>query len=100
MAYIYPKTGDNKVVYKGRRYWIIDLVGKDAIDGFGCEFCDLIMYDKRFGGIIATIKKNTDGSFTASLMSHVELNYELKDLTEVAQWVPIYADEYDKACGG
>ena len=99
MLYTYPDIGDNKVVYKGKRYWIIELVGKDEIDGFGRDFCDLLMYDKLYGAILATIKKNVNGKYTVSLMSHVELTYELNDLKEAAQVVPSYADAYYKACG-
>jgi len=99
MLYTYPVIGDNKAVYKGKRYWIIELVGNDEIDGFGRDFCDLLMYDKLYGAILATIKKNANGKYTASLMSHVELTYELDDLQGVAKNVPLYADAYYKACG-
>ena len=99
MLYTYPNIGDNKAVYKGKRYWIIELIGKDAIDSFDREFCDVIMYDKLYGATLATIKKNADGTYTVSLMSHVELTYKLDDLQDVAQNVPLYADAYYKACG-
>jgi hypothetical protein len=100
MSYTYPNIGDNKVIYKGKRYWIIDLIGKDTVDGFGRDFCEMLFYDKLYGAVIATINRNENGKFTASLISHVELTYELNDLTELAQLVPVYADAYSKYCGG
>ena len=43
-AYKPPKVGDNKVVYKGKRYWVIELTGKDEIDGFGSDFCQFVIF--------------------------------------------------------
>ena len=100
MKYKKPTVGDNKVVYKGKRYWIIELSGKQEIEGFGSDFCQYIMYDKLYEGILATIKKNDKGILRASLMSHVELSYEFNDMKELIQLVPVHADAYYKACGG
>jgi hypothetical protein len=100
MKYKEPNIGDNKVVYKGKRYWVIELSGKIEIEGFGSDFCDYVMYDKLYEAILATIKRNEDGTLNASLMSHVELCYEFKEMKELTQLVPVYADAYYKACGG
>ena len=100
MKYKQPTVGDNKVVYKGKRYWVIELSGKQEIEGFGSDFCQYIMYDKLYEGILATIKKNDKGILRASLMSHVELSYDFNDMKELIQLVPAHADAYYKACGG
>ena len=55
MKYIPPEVGDNKVIYKGKRYWIVEFTGKDKIDGFGRENCQFIMYDKDSREILAYI---------------------------------------------
>ena len=91
--------GDNKVVYKGKRYWIIELTGKSFLDGFGSDFCQYIMYDKLYGGIIATISRTDEGTFRASLMSHVELTYDFSQMSELIKSVPVHANEYYKICG-
>ncbi len=100
MKYKQPTVGDNKVVYKGKRYWIIELSGKDEIEGFGSDFCQYLMYDKLYEGILATIVRDDKGTLTASLMSHVELSYDFQDMKELIRSVPLHADAYYKACGG
>ena len=87
MKYKQPTVGDNKVVYKGKRYWVIELSGKQEIEGFGSDFCQYIMYDKLYEGILATIKKNDKGNQYLSLGTnkdkYMPVNVELvvKDLT-------------------
>ena len=95
-----PSIGDNKVIYKGKRYWVIELTGQDEIDGFGSDFCQFVMYDKFYQAILATITKKSDSKFRASLMSHVELWYDFDDMDELIRSTPYYADAYYKACNG
>ncbi len=66
MKYTSPNVGDNKVAYKGKRYWIVEFSGNDKIDGFGRENCQFIMYDKDRNGILAYIDMK-DGVYYASL---------------------------------
>ena len=99
-AYKPPKVGDNKVIYKGKRYWVIELTGKDQVDGFGPDFCQFVMYDKLYQATLATITTNKNGTFRASLMSHIELWYDNDTMDELIQTTPYYADAYYKACGG
>ena len=99
-AYKPPAVGDNKVVYKGKRYWVIELTGKDEIDGFGSDFCQFVMYDKFYEAILATITKKSDGKYRASLMSHVELWYDNDSMDELIRSTPHYYDAYYKACNG
>jgi len=100
MRYRAPTVGDNNVVYKGKRYWVIEFSGKKEIDGFGRDFCQYIMYDKLYEGIIATISKSEGGTLRASLMSHVELSYAFAEMKDLIREIPIRADAYYKACGG
>ena len=103
MKYIPPKVGDNKVVYKGKRYWIIEFTGKDKIDDFGRNDCQLIMYDKSdedHRGILAYIDiKN--GEFCATLAWGIDVftrNFDtLKDVVEGVVNMDKY---YAKHCGG
>jgi hypothetical protein len=95
-----PIVVDNKVIYKGKRYWIIELTGKDEINGFGSDFCQFIMYDKLYEAILATITKKTDGKWRASLMSHVELWYDFDHMDELIHSTPAYFESYAKACYG
>lgn len=98
MRYKKPDLKDNKAVYKGKRYWVVELSGKEEVDGFGADFCDYIMYDKLFEATLATIKKEPNGKLVASLMSHVDLSYEFDDMRDLIVSVPAYADAYYKDC--
>ena len=100
MKYKEPNIGDNSVVYKGKRYWIVELTGKDNIDGFDSEFCQFIMYDKLEMAVIATIVKMANGKFRSSLISHVELWHEFNDMPEVIRMTPSCANAYYKTCIG
>ena len=47
MKYIPPEVGDNKVIYKGKRYWIVEFTGKDKIDGFGLKQLGQMLIDNQ-----------------------------------------------------
>jgi hypothetical protein len=100
MKYIPPEIGDNKVIYKGKRYWIIEFTGKDKIDGFGRDDCQFIMYDKDCRGILAYIDiKN--GEYCASLAWGID-NYtcNFDNIKEVAKGVIDMDRYYAKHCFG
>jgi hypothetical protein len=100
MRYEEPILGDNKVVYKGKRYWIIEFIGKFKIDEIGIDDCQFIMYDKYNRRILATIDIK-DGKYCASLawgIDHFFRNFDT--LKEVAKGVPDMNDYYAKHCFG
>lgn len=100
MKYIPPEVGDNKVVYKGKRYWIVEFTGKDKIDGFGREDCQLIMYDKECNGILAYIDfKN--GEYFASLAWGIDdYTCSFDTIKYVAKGVVKMDSYYAKHCFG
>ena len=100
MRYKEPNIGDNRVFYKGKRYWVIELTGKDNIDGFDSKFRQFIMYDRLDAAFIATIVKTASGKFRSSLISHVELWYDFNDMPEVIRMTPGCANSYYKSCIG
>ena len=96
MKYIPPEVGDNKVVYKGKRYWIIEFTGKDKIDGFGRDNCQFIIYDKDYRAILAYIDfKN--GEYCAKLAWAIDdftinttLNIVLVEVKGIKMSISIY----------
>lgn len=95
--YIRPEVGDNNIVYKGRRYWVIQMTGQDSIEGFSKNDCDYLIYDGLFGAIMALIEKQEDGKIKGTLMSHVELSYLFNSLEDAIKKLPVYADDYYKS---
>ncbi len=97
VGYIRPKIGDNIAIYKGRRYWVIQMTGHDSIECFSQNDCDYLMYDGLFGAIMALIDKQENGKFKGTFMSHVELSYEFNSMEDAIKKLPIYADQYYKS---
>lgn len=95
--YTYPKLSRNKVVYKGKRYWIFETIEKPNFMGFDKSFCDLLMFDKLEDCVIATIKKTKRG-FRVTLLSHVEIWYDFETLDDVAKSTPSLWDSYLDDC--
>jgi hypothetical protein len=100
MKYIPPNVGDNKVVYKGKRYWIIEFTGKDKIDGLGTDDCQFVMYDKLYQAVFAIIVMK-DEKYYASLYYGIDDVSESYDtIKDVAKYVPIMDAWYLKHCYG
>jgi hypothetical protein len=100
MKYIPPKIGDNKVIYKGKRYWIVEFTGKDKIDGFGGDSCQFIMYDKYGNGILAYIDFKND-EFVATLAWGIDdFKRSFKNIKELVKGVIDMDKFYAKHCFG
>ncbi len=97
VGYVRPEIGDNIAIYKGRRYWVIQMTGQDSIEGFSKNDCEYLMYDGLFGAIMALIHKQENGKFKGSLMSHVELWYLFDSMEEAIKKLPICAENYYKS---
>jgi hypothetical protein len=92
-----PLVGDNNVVYKGRRFWVVELTGKDPVQWIDHMDADYIMYDCLYDAVNAVIKKLSNGKYEASLMSHVEILCEFDTLEEAIKQIPIHYEDYIKS---
>jgi len=100
MKYIPPDIGDNKVVYKGKRYWIIEFTGVDEIDGLGRDVCQYVMYDKLYQSILACIDIK-DKKYYAYLNWGIDdISDSFETLKEVALNMPRMDVAYAKHCFG
>ncbi len=95
--YIRPNFGDNDVIYKGRRFWVIEMTGIDDVDGFTKNDCQFLMFDGVYGATVALIDKQLDGKYKGSLMSHVEIWYIFETLEEAIKLLPSCAESYYKS---
>jgi hypothetical protein len=100
MKYIPPDVGDNKVVYKGKRYWIVEFTGKDKINLFGRNNCQFIMYDKYYKGILACIDiKN--GEYCATLAWGIDnFTRKFENIEELVKGIIDMDRYYAKHCFG
>lgn len=100
MTYKKPEVGDNKVIYKGKRYWLIEFIGNDEIGYLGKNDCQYLLFDKLYDAPHTTVKFE-NGVFKASLaFSHVDITYEFDSLEKVIKVMPLVADDYTKTCCG
>lgn len=53
MRYKEPSLGASKAIYKGKRYWVIELAESSEIGGFGTDECQYVMYDKLYDSVLA-----------------------------------------------
>jgi hypothetical protein len=100
MKYIPPEVGDNKIIYKGKRYWVVEFTGKDKIDGFGRDDCQFVMYDKYGNGILAYIDIKDD-EFIATLAWGIDdFKRTFKNIKELVNGVIEMDKFYAKHCFG
>ena len=103
MKYIPPAVGDNKVVYKGKRYWIIEFTSKDKIDEFGREDCQFIMYDKSDKdccGILAYIDIKNDEYCATLAWGRDVFTCNFDNIKDVVEGVVSMDRDYAKHCSG
>lgn len=98
MKYVRPDVGDNMLVYRGRRYWIIKIAPNDDFEGWDREWCDYVLYDCLEAVVIGLIKDSDDGKFTGQIISHVELDsHEHASLRDMASALSKQLDWYARA---
>lgn len=100
MKYIPPEVGDNKVAYKGKRYWIVEFTGDCKIDGFGKDDCQFVMYDKERGAILAYIDLE-NGEYRATLAWGIDdFTRNFDSLKKAVKGVVDMDSYYAKHCFG
>lgn len=92
--YIIPVLGDNKIVYKGRRFWIVELSGDDDFELMSKEECDYVIYDKLVGCLIATIRRLDGERVKAFLNGYDAVTYEFDSLKIAARQAPVLLWRY------
>jgi hypothetical protein len=58
--YFYPEITGNKILYKGKRFWIFEISSEFPFQGYE-EFSEIIVFDKHAGSEMAAAKKTADG---------------------------------------
>ena len=95
-----PIIGDNKVIYKGKRYWVIEFTGKDSIDWCNRDVCQFVMYDKLYDGILACIKIKDDRYFASLAWGIDDFTRDFENIKKVVEGVIEMDRYYAKHCFG
>lgn len=65
--YITPPIGNHKIVYRGRRFLVIKLIGDEPFEYATKKFCDYVFYDKLLNAIVAFISDMENGAIEVSV---------------------------------
>ena len=100
MSYYTPDLEGNRIAYKGRRFWIVEVLPGKEFQGFGPpEFGDLVVYDRLYGGPLACVTRKTDGTFSAITITILESRCEASTLKELAQKMYFIVEAEMRAIG-
>ncbi len=97
-SYSNPKLNGQRVLWKGRRYWVIEVTPELPYDFVNSKLGDAVLYDGLYDAIAATATKLTDGTYECSLISHVEILCYASSVRDIAKVVPPVLDDYLKRC--
>lgn len=65
--YITPPIGNHKIVYRGRRFLVIKLIGDEPFEYATKKFCDYVFYDKLLNAIVAFMSDMENGAIEVSV---------------------------------
>lgn len=106
MNYIFPELQKSTLVYKGRRFWIIEIAGEDSFGGINGNDADYAFYDAQYqaiygNGFYAKITRTHAGDFMVTpTTTHVDLSFAVGSLSELVKKLPREMEKYLKACFG
>lgn len=88
------------MVYKGRRYKLVELKLDPAFDIWTTDDADYVLWDGEYDAYLALVNRIPDGGFRGILNAHVDLTYEYKTLRETVSGLIGEMESYLKSCCG
>ena len=92
MRYFSPDLEGNRIAYRGRRFWVIEILEGKSFQGFKKEpSVHFIIYDRRDDGIIATVAPHGTEFMveTAFVFGSQSTASNLKEAAQVANYLII-----------
>jgi len=85
--YSEPKLNGQKILYKGKRYWVIEMDKKLSFD-YVEDACDAIVYDKYYGASVVFVTYLKDGTLKGDMpYGQGTIDMYAKDAKEMASEV-------------
>lgn len=84
------------MLWKGRRYWVIEVTPELPFDFVNSTLGDAVLYDGAYDAVVATATRLTDGTYECSLISHVEILCNANSVRDIANIVPPVLEYYLK----
>ena len=88
--YARPNVGDLNVVYKSKRFCIIEIKEDEMFEFYDKSMCDYAFWDGKYAAVSATINTNTDGTFTVTAVTQWENQMTFKTMKELALEAPMF----------
>ena len=97
MKYITPDLEGNRLAYRGRRYWLVELAGGNSFQCVDKEVADYVVFDRLDNAPIARVTRMSDGTFEISTIMGFASDYSVT-LEEAVKVAASLIDEELKAC--
>jgi hypothetical protein len=92
-----PHLDGHRVLYKGKRYWVIEVDADHPFEGIDASCAEFVVYDLLARGVVATATKMAKGRYACSLMSHVALTYSVDSVRDMVMTSAKEMNRYMKA---
>ncbi len=92
-----PTLNGQRVPYKGRRFWVVEVDAQEPFGDFHDD-ADYLIWDGGDGGYpIALVKRLSRGRYEVATLTHVELTGIASSIRECVPVANKLLDEYMKA---
>ena len=88
--FIQPNVGDLKIVYKSKRFCIIEIKDDEMFEFYDKSMCDYVFWDGKYGAVSATINTTKDGTFTVTAVTQWQNQMTFKTMKELALEAPMF----------
>ena len=85
MTYISPELAGHNVLYKGKRYWVIEVDAEHPFEWMDSETAHYAVYDKFMRCIIATVEVQEDDKLWVQMATQSDSGFLADDLRNAAQ---------------
>ena len=97
MKYITPDLEGNRLAYRGRRYWLVELADGASFQCVDKEEADYVVFERLDDAPIARVTRIPDGTFEISTIMGFASDYSVT-LEEAVKVAASLIDEELKAC--
>ena len=98
MKYITPDLKGNRLAYRGRRYWLVELAEGTSFQCIDKEVADYVVFDRLDNAPIARVTRMPDGTFEVATIMGFALYDTAETLREAVRVAASLIDQELKAC--
>jgi hypothetical protein len=88
--YSMPNVGDLTVVYRSKRFCIVEIKEDEMFEFYDKSMCDYVFWDGKYGAVSATINTNIDGTLTVTAVTQWGNQMTFKTMKQLALETPMF----------